>query len=564
MTPTSVKIAFGFNALEIKNDGVPTCADKQTFSNLDDLITGQSTSKPYSTYEPDFWLLDGNYKFKPSTEIHIGLMSLSMSDAAGDFSVAPALTITFGSVHDSDGLTLRFAQYSNDYAVDIDIAYYDASNALIQTDNYTPDSWEFSTSEAVADFKKIIITFNTTNKPFRYLRLTGIDFGELTYFQDDEIKSAYLIQEVDIMALELPISTLEVKLIVSDATLNIINPTGAFENFQYKKPLDIYEKIGNETHYIGRFFVDRWGVTSPSEITLYCFDWIGILDKETYFDGGTLFGFSLTEQLDDFFGDFPYSLDSAIPTSQLQGRINLMSYRDALKNILMAIGGYALTAGSNIIQIIESKLVVDVADYERAITADEMALDDYELTLKPTVTGVEVVAHAWGREDPNETVLYEGVLSVGTHILIMQPPSIVYDVDGATPSGIDDGANYATVIVASPGTVTLTGHYLVNAKSEFSEYNTGLTSIDENIKRIEDNDQITNDIAAAITARLFDYFAQRYIQKAKVFANTVRPGEAVMVEVVGDNILGGFVERMESDLTGGFISRIEVVGVILE
>ncbi|MTV80943.1 hypothetical protein GM546_13970, partial [Streptococcus pneumoniae] len=68
-------------------------------------------------------------------------------------------------------------QQSNDFANDITIAYYDDADTLIRSDAYIPTTWEFSTGQAVADFKKIIVTFNSTKKPYRYLRVTAVDYG---------------------------------------------------------------------------------------------------------------------------------------------------------------------------------------------------------------------------------------------------------------------------------------------------------------------------------------------------------------------------------------------------
>ena len=103
MTRTSPLVSFGLFALALKQDSIPACDDVQTFSIVDDLRTGNVTTKPYITYEPDFWLLDGNYKFKPSTTVHIGLMSLSMSNASGVFAIPPELVRRMDEAGDKQG-----------------------------------------------------------------------------------------------------------------------------------------------------------------------------------------------------------------------------------------------------------------------------------------------------------------------------------------------------------------------------------------------------------------------------------------------------------------------------
>ena len=63
---TSPRVQFGLYALELKQDSSPACTDVQEFASIADLKTGNATAKPYATYEPDLWLLDGNYKFLPT------------------------------------------------------------------------------------------------------------------------------------------------------------------------------------------------------------------------------------------------------------------------------------------------------------------------------------------------------------------------------------------------------------------------------------------------------------------------------------------------------------------
>ena len=77
---TSPKVIFGVGYSSIvKQDASPTIGDLQPFSNADDIRTDRATNRPYATYEPDFWLLDGEYKFisdeLPASAFHVGIMT---------------------------------------------------------------------------------------------------------------------------------------------------------------------------------------------------------------------------------------------------------------------------------------------------------------------------------------------------------------------------------------------------------------------------------------------------------------------------------------------------------
>ena len=120
MARTSPIITFGaYDALGMKQDSSVSCnVALQTWSKLDDLkLHGVYNTYPYATFEPDFWLLDGSFKIKPAdeTNVHAGIMGTVQINSAGVFASAPVLTVTFGSVHSTDGLILQFDGYSGDW-----------------------------------------------------------------------------------------------------------------------------------------------------------------------------------------------------------------------------------------------------------------------------------------------------------------------------------------------------------------------------------------------------------------------------------------------------------------
>ena len=95
MTITYPRVSFGLYGLAIKKDSTPAYSGTlQPFSKIADINLSNASAKPYATYEPDFWVLDGNYKLLPAitTAVHVGLMSAEMTDASGNFASPPTLT----------------------------------------------------------------------------------------------------------------------------------------------------------------------------------------------------------------------------------------------------------------------------------------------------------------------------------------------------------------------------------------------------------------------------------------------------------------------------------------
>lgn len=563
MSRTSPVVTFGLYAMAIKQDSTPLATDLQPFSKLTDLKTGNVTNKPYVTCEPNFWLLDGNYKFKPSDALtHIGLMSLAMSGSDANFLVSPVLTVTFSTVHTTDGLTLRGAQYSGDYANSVKIAFYDDADVLIREDNYAPASWEFSTEQAVADFKKIIITFYSTNKPFRYLRLLGINFGQVVNFSGSEIKSAIVVEQVSPISIELPVNTLELRLYSSDTAFSIIAPAGNYASLQNKQPMDVYETIGNDTIYIGQYYLDTWENPSETEIVFNAIDMIGVLDTIPYMGGIWLTATTAGALIENILSaiNTPYALDPALESAEIKGWLPICSTRDALQQIAFALGAYITCARTGIVQINKSTLVSDLTTYDSVITKSEKGMEQ-SLTLKTLVTGVEVTAHNY-MTNTTSSELFNGALSVGTHTISFSSPQHNLSITGAAIAS--SGANYAIVTVSSPGTVVLSGQGYTDANQVYGVYNGTLDpSVKSNILSIPGATLVSNSIALATAQRVYDYTQERYVQKLKLYTPSAEVGKSVLVDALYNRQIAGIVERMTVDLSGGYTAKAEITGLVV-
>jgi hypothetical protein len=178
---TSTRITWGLNDLEYKQDvGFPEAYfTLQPHSNIDDLRTGNGSLVSYASYEQDFWLLDGSFKFLPTdlTTVHVGMVSQNMSDGSGSYGgMYPSLTMAFSFPHSTEGLTLHFSECTGDYPINVYISYYDEDDVLIETFVYVCDSTVFFADDPMADFSKVRILCNMSNRPYRYIR-TGEDGG---------------------------------------------------------------------------------------------------------------------------------------------------------------------------------------------------------------------------------------------------------------------------------------------------------------------------------------------------------------------------------------------------
>jgi hypothetical protein len=564
MPITSPRVSFGLFALEIKQDSVLSASGLQPFSKIVDLRTDNATSRPYATWEPDFWLLDGGYKFLPgnTATVHVGMMSVVMSDPDGTFAVPPVLTVDFRQAHDTDGLTLKFMPYSGDYASSINVKFYDALGALIRSDDYAPAGTEFTTGQAVAGFKKIVITFLATNRPYRYLRLTGIDYGELITFEGSSIRAALVTEEVNQLSAEVPYNTLDLQLYSPDAQFSIINPSGVYASLTEKQPLMVQEVIDNGSILIGQYYLDTWENTSETEIAFSCIDLLGVLDGMTYRGGlwlgaGVALHTLIESILEPIF--VPYDLDIDLYDVVVRGWIPICSYREALQQIAFAVGASVSCARSSAIQIYQSKIAASDTGYTSTIARDEQGMEQ-TLSLKPQVTGVEVTAHNYVASTEAKE-LYNGSLPAGVSEITFDRPMHSLTVSGAAIA--ESGVNYALLNVASAGTVLLTGKVYNDTKKVFSVYNTALSpSVKPNVLKVDAAGLVNSENGAAVTQRVYDYHQQRYLQKLTLYAPTVQPGELVLLDALYQQRVRGAVEKMDTDLAGGFVSKVEITGVV--
>lgn len=566
MVRTSPVVTFGLFDLDVKADATITASDEQTFSKAADLETGNVVTLPLISYEPDYWLLDGNWKIKPvdDDDVHAGIISLSQSDATGAFAVAPEMTIELSTAHDIEGLNIRFSQISNDYCNDIDVIYYNTSDVVIRADNYNPSSWEFSTDTPVSGVKKVVIIFYTTNKPYRFLRITGVDFGTLITFSAGAIKSASIVEQVNPLSTELPIGVFDLSLFSSNSAFSIINPAGDYAALEERQPLDAYESIDGSQIYMGRYYLDNWENPSDTQVIFRCIDALGILDTIPYVGGIWTSPTTASDLIDEIMtlANIPYDLDPSLESVEVKGWIPFTNCRAALQQIAFAIGAYVTCSRSSLIKIYPTVLASDATEYAGSITRAEKAASEQSLTLKTLITGVSVTAHNYVANTTVRT-LYNGTLTAGTHTIKFSAPAHTLNITGATISA--SGANYATVTVATTGTVTLTGRGYDDTTSITTIETAGLsTNVRKKLVEIQQATLVHPGNVATIAQRIYDYYQQRYLQKVKTFASLIQPGSTVTVETLYDRELAGTIEKLTTNLSGGFVNRAEITGVILD
>lgn len=192
-----------------------------------------------ATLEKDRFKLDGSFSF-PDTVVanngEVGFVSSVLCDANGVFSVPQTITVTFGGLHTSAGITIAFDQLNDEYATDFNASAYNTANALIQSVDVTGNSQSLrAIFGQLQGYKKIVVTIKKWNIGNRRARVLEVDFGFLATYTDDNLIDCNLIEEMDMTSGILPSPEFRFTVDNSDRAFNILNPTGYVKYLQQRQ-----------------------------------------------------------------------------------------------------------------------------------------------------------------------------------------------------------------------------------------------------------------------------------------------------------------------------------------
>lgn len=576
---TSPRITFGNNAIAIKDDATFSInlGSLQSFSDLNDLKSdGSVITTAYATFEPDFWVLDGNYHFVPTGSAHVGWMTTNMSGADTHYAggAQPELLITFPTTYSTNGLTLHFSDFTGDYTDQIEIVFYNASEVTITDVTYHPTGSVFQTNAAVSNFKKILFKFQSASKAYRYARLQRIEFDTINDFTGTDIRDAHLIEQISPLSVELPVNTLDFTLYSADGNFSIVAPSGVYAYLQYKDPIDVHEDVNGLRAYMGRFYLDEWSSQSENLANFKASDAIGLLDIQTDVGRWMDLGVLVPNVIDEIFlrAGIKYSLDSDWNTVGILGWLPVATYRENLQRVLFSmpkpvthdVRAVASCARSNIVKIQARKFAgnLTASDYDFILTSSDYGQSP-TLTLRPYVSSVEVAGFYWAGNGQS-LLVFNSSLASGTYTLLVDNAPMTnynYIVTGATL--YSGSANSVIVTTPSTSTAYIWAQKLVPAKKIFTSINPDTSSVADNVIQIADVGTVAQNIGQVTADNVLTYYTQRYKMKMRLYGSLIKPGNYVLVTVQNGKQLSGIVEKVESDLAGGMISDVEISGVIL-
>lgn len=550
-------ISFGLVDATAKPDSTFSTADKQPFIDMQELKRDELEIKRFATLERDYFRLDGTFELFPDnpTPHDFGLWSASMSDENGDFETPIVLTVEFTEQHSSLGLTFTFHETTGDYCDNLNVKWYGA--ALLSDINYKPDSTVYFADNEVDGYRKIVITFYSTIRPYRYLKLVQLDFGQIKLFADGDLISANVFEEIDPISSELRINTLDFTLYSENAEFSILNPQGIFTRLQQRQPLRVHRYLDGVKKNVGTYYLDEWENEDEHNINMKAIDLVGVIDG-TKFMGGMYNGVTAATIVQQIMAsaDAEFQLHSSLVNIILSGYIPICTHREALQQVAFAIGAIVDCSRYHKIKI------YPVPDAVSGVIGKDRKFEGHKLKLKQLVTGVEVTAHKYIAVDEVVELLNDN-LSTGTYEVTFNEPVHSLSIIGATITS--SGVNYARINVISAGNVILTGKKYTDSKQIYGAYNTNLAIGEKaNVLTVESATLISNSNAQAVAQRVYDYYQQRHQDDGEILLKNEECGQLVEISSLNNQKIKGIVEKLDIDLTGGFIANATITGGVVQ
>ena len=506
--------------------------------------------------------MDGSFSFFPEIpeQYFWGLWSTTQSDKSGVFSDPPVLDITFTQDHSSSGLTLHFYSPTEDWANRIKIQWFSQDGGLISTALFYPDAVDYYCAKKVENYRRIRIHFLETNRPGRYLKLAGIDYGVYLHFSGHEIVGAHVLEECDPLSSEISINTLNVSLYNKEGRFSILNPEGYFDVLQHKQKFTVWEDVkqdarstGSVSYCMGTFYLSDWSNSGDTLADFSAVDAIGLLDGAP-FDGG-IYDTTAAELAEAILTGYSYTLDESLAAERVQGYIAAGTRREALQQLAFAIGAVVDCSRGELIRIAPAP-----SKASGMITYDRKLQDGSKVTLNPLITAVAVTAHRYLPGESTEE-LYRDTLDPGIYRVTFNAPAVV---DSLTVTGAElteSGVNLCTLTVAKAGEVCVTGRKYTDSTVVLRRTAANLPpNAQDNELTVIDATLVGPSRAEAVAVRVLEHYAQRYEQNFSMVAGDEKLADRLIIQSFGGEMVRGVLTKLEFDLTGGFLADAKVIG----
>lgn len=510
--------------------------DKKEYVDMLDLKSEIPTYFPnYALCLPRYSKL-GEYNNSPNIipASGLGYVSNSISNSNRTFTNNPKIERIFTQKHSSVGISIGFNQHSGDYCDLLNIKWYE-DNILLYDMDFEPNSTYYFCDKNVENFNKLIIEFKRTSKPNRYVWVGAIDYGTTRVYENNEAKNIKTLSEISQISEELTINTMEFKL---------FSLTDIDFMFQKTQKMKLYA----DNVLMGAYYIDTAKRTAGNQYDIKTKDAIGILAELSYM-GGMYNNVLASTIITDIFNkcNLEYEFAEALESKTITGYIPIMTCRDALAWICMAIGGVVNTAYSE--KVIINPLQTDV---KRTIDKQQQFTGASIETLSK-VTGVSVEGYKY--TSSGESVeLFNDTLNDTIMVQFGEP---IYSLTITNGTIVESGVNYA--VIKGNGETVLSGKRYNVSTIVSSKINPSLGALDlQNIVELKNVNIINSNNIVEVRDRIYNYYINNKRINTKIIVGENQLGDKVNVDTLYEGVKTGIIERMSTTYTNSLASEVVI------
>lgn len=549
---TSFECTYDLINTTAMNEAVFNSTSASSFSNINNLVN-EPIHYSYITLEHNFSILDGELDEFPDT-FTTPFMSSGISNLNGTFTTNPSIVITFPRPQNFYGLTFNFEL---EYPKEMIVEFYDETGKrLIIT--YNPDAKKYIASVEAINITSITITFTKTFSS-RYIKLSGLTFGQTVVWGENEINSGSLVLDTDMISDMISINTLTFNVVDKNSSYNLANSTGLHNYLQKKQEIHAYEYINDNKLFLGKYFLNSF-TWDNNLIKLNCVSYIGLLDDVQYNEGDIYNGTLAGVLLEDIFrvaGIEEYIIDTDTYNTRVYGTIKPGTCRDALREILFACNSTINTTTDDGITIYKTYDYILDTIYRRNKFSTQITKNDY-------VYGVELQYTTYRLASEVEEIVKEEEYLAGEHTIIFTNAysNIVITANGSTITPSVVKKYYCTFTLAQDSTITISGKKYEEYKLVASAINNYIEAGESETIRTYQSTLCNVAMATEKAKIILNYLQFRLTLDVHALAFDINLDGRRWVENPNSqyaNFITWYTNR-NIDLVGGFIDTAKLVG----
>jgi hypothetical protein len=544
MRKTYTEAKMKFIDVTAKQNSSPDSYNGSEFSDISMLERNREQDK-VAMLDLNGFPLDGE-STTLEDEDTIPFWSRSCSGAECTFEANPILWVDFFDTHTSAGITLDFF---GDYPAEIKVTWYGSSGAIVSKTFY-PDALSYFCKQQVTNYVNITIEFVKTRLPYQYVKLSNIEYGMTLKWAQSKIKTAKVLEEVNVLSTELSINTASIDILDEKNDFDSGNENGIWKSVQKTQEITLTEYIDDEPVPMGTFYIDDKSF-SGNIASFTMIDAIGLMDNYTYYNGRIYNKVKARIILEDIFfvaKISKYEISEEIGDIELSGWIGIQSCREALQMICCMTGAVADDSRSDTIKVYPASRSVS-----STITPARKFTGKTSISLDTYVSGVQLECAKYDLES-EVSEIFSDFLEAGEQTITFSEP---YDPTTLTATGcylIEKETNYVVVSVSQSQDCVISGKRYAETVWNFQKAQKPDAGEADNIVKLGTFTIYNASLLPTIAKNMYEYYALRKVVDIEYIVETEHSGNWVTITDTNRNQATSLIESQSIDLTGGFLS----------